>query len=177
MEERAPRGGNAKRGHGNLECFCRRVHYLFFERSAYPFSSYSPSTPSFLASALPSASSSSRLVSASRPTQRIRQSSRASAMSGEFLSRFLRRDFLPDVITGGRGGEGERGRGRGLYRAKSGLMAKRTARKGRKIESSGKGLVEITSLERRRKSCSEKPVPMNIYQRRSLLYAFACILC
>lgn len=141
-----------------------------FERSAYPFSSYSPSTPSFLASALPSASSSSRLVSASRPTQRIRQSSRASAMSGEFLSRFLRRDFLPNVITGG-------GRGRGLYRAKSGLIAKRMARKGRKIESSGKGLVEITSLERRRKSCSEKPVPMNIYQRRSLLYAFACILC
>lgn len=72
-----------------------------FERSAYPFSSYSPSTLSFPASALPSASSSSRLVSASRPTLRIRQSSRASAMSGEFLSRFLRRDFLQDVITGG----------------------------------------------------------------------------
>lgn len=72
-----------------------------FERSAYPFSSYSPSTLSFPALALPSASSSSRLVSASRPTLRIRQSSRASAMSGEFLSRFLRRDFLQYVITGG----------------------------------------------------------------------------
>lgn len=97
-----------RRGRGECEKRAWKSRLFFppcslplFERSAYPFSSYSPSTLSFPASALPSASSSSRLVSASRPTLRIRQSSRASAMSGEFLSRFLRRDFLQDVITGG----------------------------------------------------------------------------